>query len=94
MKTETFTCKFHDMEFQYIITSEYPNIIEAKRNLGYLLRKRDNELRDNEIEFPVQHLQGKSNNKAYKEYEDKKGKYIKYTTGTSCEPKFLKIYKD
>lgn len=94
MKKETFTCKFYETEFQYIITSDYPNIIEVKCNLSYLLRKRDNQLQPNEEEFAVQYFQGKSNKKIYKEYTDKKGTYIKYGTGTSKKPTYLKIYKD
>lgn len=93
MKTQTFTCKRFDIEFQYIITSNYPNILEVKENLGYLLRKRDNELQGNEEEFAINYFQGKSNNKAYKEYEDKKGKYIKFHT-SGAKPGYLKIYKE
>jgi uncharacterized protein YozE (UPF0346 family) len=72
----------------------YPNILEAKSNISYLLRKRDNELKGNEEEFAVEYFQGKSNRKTYKEYEDKKGKYIKYGTGTRTKPTVIKIYKD
>jgi hypothetical protein len=63
MKTEKFTCTFYNTEFQYIITSDYPNILEVKNNLSYLLRKRDNELLPNEKVFAVQSFQGKSNKK-------------------------------
>jgi hypothetical protein len=93
MKTEIFTCKFQDIEFKYIITSDYPTILETKENLRYLLRKKHNELLENEAEFNVNYFQGKSNRKHYKEYEDKKGKYIKFSTGTSVKPAIIKIYK-
>ena len=93
MKTEIFTCKFYGTEFQHIVTSDYPNILEVKCNLSYLLRKRDNQLRPDDEEFTTQWFQGKSNKKAYKEYTDKKGVYIKYSTGTSVKPSFIKIYK-
>jgi hypothetical protein len=94
MKTETFNCMFHGIEFQYIITSDYPCILESKSNISYLLRKRDNELKGNEEEFAIDYFQGKSNRKAYKEYTDKKGSYIKFNTGTSVKPGTIKIYKD
>jgi hypothetical protein len=93
MKTEIFNCTFHGINFQYIITSDYPDILEVKNNISYLLRKRDNELKGNEEEFAVQSFQGKSNKKTYKEYSDKKGSYIKYNTGTATKPSTIKIYK-
>ncbi len=94
METKIFNCKFYDTECTFLITYEYPNILEVKNNLTYLLRKKHNELKSDDQEFITQYKQGKSNNKTYKEYEDKKGKYIKYQTGTSIKPSFIKIYKD
>lgn len=94
MKTEIYNCKFYNTEFQYTITSEYPSILEVKSNLSYLLKKKDNSLLGNEEEFSTYIFQGKSNKKTYKEYEDKKGKYIKFNTGTSIKPSVIKIYKD
>jgi len=73
-----------------IVISEFPKILSVKTNLSYKLNLEKGVKLENE--FDELAFSGKSNHKTYKQYTDKKGNYIKYSTGTSVKPSYIKIY--